>query len=73
MVRGLDRDYTAWRDDPGLREALGKAAKASGWFKRQSWAQQWAAEICPNLDDAALRDTDLVRKLNAMREWIDRA
>jgi hypothetical protein len=69
----FDRNYTVWSDYPPLREALGKAAKVSGWFKRQSWAQQWAAAICPYLDDAAIRNTDLVRKLNAMREWIDRA
>jgi hypothetical protein len=70
---GFDRNYRAWTDVPQLRAALGKAAKASEWFKRQSRAQEWAAAICAYLDDAAIRNTDLVRKLNAMRDWIDRA
>ena len=68
---GFDRNYTTWTDAPRLRVALGKAAKASEWFKRQSWAQDWVAAICPFLDDATIRNTDLNRKLNAMRDWID--
>ncbi len=70
---GFDRNYLAWTDVADLRTALGKAAKASSWFKRQSWAQEWAAAICHYLDDAAIRNKDLVLKLNAMRDWIDRA
>jgi putative ATP-dependent endonuclease of OLD family len=69
----FDRDYAAWADLPHLREALGKAAKASAWFKRQSWAQEWASAICAYLDDATLRKADLVRKINTLRVWIDRA
>lgn len=69
--RQLDRNYAAWTDGPQLREALGKAAKASEWFKRQSWAQEWAGAVCTYLDDATIRDTDLVRKINALRDWID--
>jgi putative ATP-dependent endonuclease of OLD family len=69
----FDRDYTAWTDLPHSREALGKAAKASGWFKRQSWAQEWARAICTYLDDATIRNTDLIRKIHALRVWIDRA
>jgi hypothetical protein len=69
----FDRDYAAWADVPHLREALGKAAKASAWFKRQSWAQEWASAICAYLDDATIRNADLVRKINTLRVWIDRA
>jgi putative ATP-dependent endonuclease of OLD family len=69
----FDRNYAAWTDGPQLREALGKAAKASGWFKRQSWAQEWTTSICAYLDDPAIRDSDLIRKLNAIRIWIDHA
>ncbi len=71
--RQLDRDSATWTDAPRLREALGKAAKASGWFKRQSWAQEWARAICLFLEDASISNTDLVRKTNALRLWIDRA
>jgi len=71
--RQFDRNYAAWTDGRQLREALGKAAKDSKWFKRQSSAQEWAAAICGYLDDAAISNTDLVRKLDVMRDWIDRA
>lgn len=71
--QGFNRDSAAWVDAPRLRTALGKAAKASDWFKRQSRAQAWAAAVCGYLDDGAIGNTDLILKLNAMREWIDRA
>lgn len=71
--QGFDRNYPAWTDDNRLRGALGSAAKKSGWFKRQSWAQQWAAVVGRYLDDSSISNTDLVRKLDSLREWIDRA
>lgn len=67
----FDRECAAWTDRPQLRKAIGKAAKASEWFKRQSWAQEWVNSISGCLDDAGIRDTDLVRKLNALRQWVD--
>jgi len=70
---GFNRDCLAWTDTPQLRSALGKAAKASEWFKRQDLAQEWAGVICAYLHDDAIRNSDLVRKLNALRDWIDRA
>ncbi len=69
---GFDRNRAAWVDESRLRTALGKAAKTSDWFKRQSWAQEWAAVICPCLDDPAIAGSDLVRKLTELRGWIDR-
>jgi hypothetical protein len=47
------------------------AAKASGWFKRQSWGEQLADTIFTYLDDTAINSTDLIRKINAVRAWID--
>lgn len=70
---GFNRDYAAWAETSQLRSALGKAAKASDWFKRQSWAQEWCAAISGFLDDDAIQNTDLVRQLNELRGWIDRA
>lgn len=69
--QGFDRDYEAWADTPRLRTALGRAAKASGWFKRQSWGREWAAAISPHLTDNAIRESDLVRQLTSLRDWID--
>jgi putative ATP-dependent endonuclease of OLD family len=67
----FDRNFAAWVEAPALRMALGLAAKTSDWFKRQSWAQEWVAAIAPNLPDPAIAQTDLVQKLNRLRQWID--
>ena len=70
---GFNREYASWAETPQLRTSLGKAAKASDWFKRQSWAQEWCAAISDFLDDDAIQNTDLIRQLNDLRGWIDRA
>jgi len=68
---GFDRDIAAWVETPQLRTALGKAAKASDWFKRQSWGREWAAAISGHLGDNAIGESDLVRQLTSLRGWID--
>ena len=69
--QGFDRDFETWADMPQLRTALGKAAKASDWFKRQSWGHEWAAAISAHLADDVIRESDLVRQLTSLRNWID--
>ncbi len=69
--QGFDRDTKAWADTPPLRTAMGKAAKASGWFKRQSWGREWATAISRHLADDEIRESDLVRQLTSLRGWID--
>ena len=69
--QGFDRDFAAWADTPLLRTAMGKAAKASGWFKRQNSGREWAAAISRHLADDAIRESDLVRQLTSLRGWID--
>ena len=69
--QGFDRNFVAWADSPQLRTALGKAAKASDWFKRQSWGREWAAAISGHLGDNGIRESDLVRQLTSLRCWID--
>ena len=69
--QGFDPDFARWRDTQELRTALGAAAKASGWFKRQSWSREWAAAISPHLNDDAIHQSDLVRQLTHLRDWID--
>lgn len=69
--QGFDRNFAAWADMPQLRTALGKAAKASDWFKRQSWGREWATAISGQLADNAIRQSDLVRQLTSLRGWID--
>ena len=69
--QGFDRNFAAWADTPQLRTALGRAAKASDWFKRQSWGREWATAISGHLADNAIRESDLVRQLISLRDWID--
>jgi putative ATP-dependent endonuclease of OLD family len=69
--QGFDRNFAAWADTPQLRIALGKAAKASDWFKRQSWGREWATAISRHLADDTIRESDLVRQLTILRGWID--
>ncbi|OAB55812.1 hypothetical protein AY600_17915 [Phormidium willei BDU 130791] len=69
--QGLDRNFAAWGDTQNLRIALGKAAKASDWFKRQSWGRTWAAAVSGHLIDIDIRESDLVRQLTSLRDWID--
>ena len=68
---GFDRDFAEWVDSPEVRAALGKAAKASDWFKRQSWGREWAVAIFDHLGDNSILGSDLVRKLTSLRRWID--
>ena len=70
---GFNRDHGAWVEEPALRLAIGKAAKVSDWFKRQSWAQKWVEGISPYLDHDSIHETHLVRQITGLRAWIDRA
>ena len=70
---GLSRDPAQWTDTPAMRRALGKAAKASNWYKRQDRAQEWVAAIAQYLNDISLENSDLMRKLAQLRTWIDDA
>jgi hypothetical protein len=68
---GFQRDPATWTDHLALRVALGKAAKDCGWFKRINWGEQLADAIFTYLGDTAIQSTDLVRKIDAVRAWID--
>lgn len=64
-------NFATWVNTEALRTALGKAAKTSDWFKRQSWGAEWVKAICPHLGDDAISESDLVQKLTSLRNWID--
>jgi len=70
---GFQPNPAIWAEELRLRTALGKAAKAGTWFKRQDWAQEWVKAIRGYLDDPAICNSDLVHKVKVLREWIDRA
>lgn len=69
--QGFGRDFAVWMDTQELRTALGRAAKASDWFKRQSWGRGWATEIAVHISHQGIRESDLVRQLTSLRDWID--
>ena len=62
-----------WTDSPQLRKALGGAAKARGWYKRQSAGRDWAAAVSHYLSDPTIPQTDLVRQIDRLRAWVDDA
>ena len=70
---GFPRDPAQWTDTPAMRVALGKAAKAGGWCKRQDRGQEWVAAIAQYLDDPSIQNSDLSRKIAELRAWIDDA
>lgn len=69
----LDQDITEWVDSPGLRKAIGDAAKAkaSPWFKSISDAETWFETIRPAFNDAAFKQRELATKLNLLRTWVE--
>lgn len=70
---GFKRDVGTWTDTPQMRTALGKAAKDSAWFKRQSWAHQWAVGISEHLISPTIQSTDLATQIRDLRKWVDSA
>lgn len=68
--QGFNRDFNAWTDTAELRTALGKAAKASEWFKRQSLGREWATAISAYLADDGISQSDLIQQLTSLRDWI---
>lgn len=68
---GFNRNFGEWTDTHELRTALGRAAKTSDWFKRQSWGQEWAKTVSVHLGDAAIQESDLVQQLTSLRDWVD--
>ena len=66
----VDPDVAAWVETNELRRCLGMVAKCRDWFKRQSWAYDWASAIASYLDDKTIGESDLVRKLSGLRGWI---
>lgn len=68
----FNRQHETWIDTPALREALGKAANASKWFKAQYRAAEWIGKIGEWLLPHELKDKALGRQLRSLRDWVDR-
>ncbi len=68
---GFDRNRNNWEDTTELRAAIGKAAKNSGWFKRQDKAEEWFDILKDLTDRPDLAQTDFVQKIMQLRTWVD--
>lgn len=68
---GFTSELTTWVETPKMRSALGKAAKASAWFKQQGHASNWAAQIAPFIFKDENARCDLTDQILALRTWID--
>jgi putative ATP-dependent endonuclease of the OLD family len=69
----LDIDVDRWVDSDALRVAIGTAAKSGSWFKSIAKAERWFDAISPAFSDPGFAKTDIVRKLNLLRKWVDYA
>jgi len=70
---GLDRDIGKWIDSPNLREAIGLAAKKSGWFKDTTRGDLWFKEIAPAFNSKDFLKTDLATQLKDLWAWVEHA
>jgi len=68
---GFERDRTKWTDNYLIREAIGKAAKTSEWFKRQDKAEDWFNIFKNCLELPYMVEKDIVKKTRLLRAWID--
>lgn len=62
-------DFCLWQDSDLLRNAIGHAAKAKGWFKRIGTGERLGQVVCRHID--RIPATDLGRKIAMLRMWID--
>jgi len=69
---GFERDRDNWNETAEMRTAIGKAAKASDWFKQQDRAQEWFEVLKDLLDRLDLAETDFIKKITQLRDWVDR-
>ena len=61
--------FHEWRDSEPLRQAISLAAKNTNWFKRIDTGQRLGDVICRHME--AIAETDLGRKITALRLWVD--
>ncbi len=59
----IDKGYS----EDKIRSAIGKKAKEKGWYKRISYGEHLAQIVIKHLKN--MTDTDIVKKLSALKEW----
>ncbi|WP_026941363.1 ATP-dependent nuclease [Hellea balneolensis] len=68
--RVIDTNIESWEDAQDLRNAIGKAAKLSEWFKRTDRGEAWAILIFPYVKSEEMVNSDLSVKVSQLRHWI---
>lgn len=65
----IQGDFRVWLDSPELRNAIGHAAKTSGWFKQIGSGERFGQIACKFWDSIA--GTDFAQKMTRLRNWVD--
>jgi len=73
QVRSIDAniasDIDTWADSQDIRKALGKTAHDKKWYKCISYAENIGDIIAKYLPE--IQDSDLSKKIDAIRSWIE--
>ena len=67
----IHQDIIVWEESHKLREAIGKAAKASGWFKSITKGDLWFKMIAPAFKIDKFVSQDVAVKLNQLWGWAE--
>jgi hypothetical protein len=73
LKAAVSPDIESWNDTSEMRTAIGKAAKASGWFKDVTRGDLWFKTIAPAFANPTFSKTDLGAKLNNLWSWVENA
>jgi putative ATP-dependent endonuclease of the OLD family len=60
-----------WVESINLRQAIGRAAKKTGWFKDITRGEMWFKTIAPAFDNDEFQRSDLASKLQKLWEWAE--
>jgi predicted ATP-dependent endonuclease of OLD family len=73
LNQALDDNIEHWVESVELRKAIGSAAKSSDWFKSISKGERWAEIIAPVINSGTINGTDLMIKINKLKQWVEHA
>ena len=65
----IRNDPHGWQDSETLRNAIGHAAKETGWFKLISTGERLGRVVCRHID--RIEATDFAQKMANLRRWVD--
>ena len=71
LQESLEADTYKWIDNQKIRQAIGKAANASQWFKDITRGDLWFKAIASAFEDDNFLKTDLAIKLEEISNWVE--